>query len=155
MWKGFRCGGAEGEPRQELYGWGVRGEGDRRQCGGCKRWVSRANYARHVRACGRVEDEGAVGGRDVGVGIRRGERLGWWLVGFVGGKWGRATWPGTRGGRAECGTREKGGKPLTLVDGPVDGWIPILLPDEGTYLVSIWIGFDITLIKQASSLWSL
>ena len=38
---------------------------------GCKRWVSRANYARHVRACGRVE----VGGRDVGVGIRRGGQV--------------------------------------------------------------------------------
>ena len=53
---------------------GVRGggEGDRRQCGGCRRWVSRANYARHVRACERVEAGGAVGGQDVGVGVRRG-----------------------------------------------------------------------------------
>ena len=49
------------------------GEGYRRQCGGCKRWVSRANYARHVRACGRVEVGGAVGGWDV----RKGDRLGW------------------------------------------------------------------------------
>ena len=51
------------------------GEGDRRQCGGCRRWVSRANYARHVRACGRVEAGGAVGGRDVGVGVRRGGQV--------------------------------------------------------------------------------
>ena len=67
-------------------GGGVRGEGDRRQCGGCKRWVSRANYARHVRACGRVEAVGAVGGRDVEVGVRRGDRLGWRLVGSAAGK---------------------------------------------------------------------
>ena len=52
--------------------WRTGGEGDRRQCGGCKRWVSRANYARHVRVCGRVEV-----GRDIGVGIRRCDRLGW------------------------------------------------------------------------------
>ena len=30
---------------------------------GCKRWVSRANYARHVRACGRL------GGRMLGLGL--------------------------------------------------------------------------------------
>ena len=42
---------------------GRTGEGDRRQCGGCKRWVSWANYARHVRTCGRVEvGGGAIGG---------------------------------------------------------------------------------------------
>ena len=40
-----------------------------------KSWVSRANYARHVRACGRVEVGGAVGGRDVGVGNRRGVQV--------------------------------------------------------------------------------
>ena len=51
------------------------GEGDRRQCGGCKRWVSRANYARHVRSCGRVEGGGAVRGRDVEVGVRRGGQV--------------------------------------------------------------------------------
>ena len=55
------------------------GEGDRRQCGGCKRWVSRANYARYVRGVqeGGGWEGGAVGGRDVGVGISRGDRLGW------------------------------------------------------------------------------
>ena len=37
------------------------GEGDMRQCGGCKRWVSQITYARHVRTCGRV-DVGDVGG---------------------------------------------------------------------------------------------
>ena len=35
---------------------------DRRQRGGCKRWVSRANYARHVRTCGRVEVVGGCWG---------------------------------------------------------------------------------------------
>ena len=43
-----------------------------RQCGGCKRWVSRANYARHVRSCGRVEAGGAVGGQGDGVRVGRG-----------------------------------------------------------------------------------
>ena len=43
-----------------MYGWGVRGEGDWRQCKGCKRWVSRANYARHVRTCGSVDVGGAI-----------------------------------------------------------------------------------------------
>ena len=55
------------ERMEHLDIWGVREEGDRRQCGGCRRWVSRANYDKHVRVCGRVE----AGGRDVGVGVRR------------------------------------------------------------------------------------
>ena len=39
--------------------------------GGCKRWVSRANYARHVRACGRVEvgGGGLLGGGMLGLGL--------------------------------------------------------------------------------------
>ena len=53
-------------------------EGDRRQCGGCRRWVSRANYARHVRACGRGEaGEGLLGGGMLGLGLGGGDRLGW------------------------------------------------------------------------------
>ena len=51
------------------------GERDRRQCGGCKRWVSRANYARHDRTCGRVDVGGAGGGQDVGGEIRRGGQV--------------------------------------------------------------------------------
>ena len=61
------CGGvfdAEGQRVSHVrrYTGGAYGEeGDRRQCGGCRRWVSRANYARHVRACGRVEAGGGGG----------------------------------------------------------------------------------------------
>ena len=59
--EGFRCGWSESEWHEELYGWGVRGEGERRQCGGCKKRVSRANFARHVRTCVRVDVGGAGG----------------------------------------------------------------------------------------------
>ena len=90
---------------------------DRKQCGGCKRWVSQANYARHVRTGGRIDEGGDIGGRDVGVGNRRGGQVR--MVTCDG--YGRATWPGTREGCAECGTRE-GGRPLTGVDGPY-GWM--------------------------------
>ena len=61
--RGFDAEGQRVSHVRSCTGGAYGGEGDRRQCGGCKRWVSRANYARHVRACGR----GAVG-----VGIRRG-----------------------------------------------------------------------------------
>ena len=50
-----------GRLKCERCGRGFDAEGQRRQCGGCKRWVSRANYARHVRACGRVEVGGLLG----------------------------------------------------------------------------------------------
>ena len=60
MWEEFQCRGAESESREELHGWGVRREiGDRGE--ECERWVSRANYAKHVRTCGRV-DVGRAGG---------------------------------------------------------------------------------------------
>ena len=36
--------------------------GSRRECDVCKVWISRANYARHVRACGGREGETLVGG---------------------------------------------------------------------------------------------
>ena len=73
--RGFDAEGQRVSHVRSCTGGAYGGEGDRRQCGGCKRWVSRANYARHVRACGRVEVGGAVGGRDVGVGIRRGGQV--------------------------------------------------------------------------------
>ena len=62
------------------------GEGDGRQCGECKRWVSQANYARHARTCGRVDVGGAVEGRDVVVGIRRGGQVRMVTCGGAGGR---------------------------------------------------------------------
>ena len=53
---------------------------------------------------------GAVWGRDVWVGIRRGGQFRMVTCGGCGREM-RATWPGTRGGRAECGTREGGANP--------------------------------------------
>lgn len=53
---------------------------DRRQCGGCERWISKANYARHVRGCERarrvrgeeeVLEQNDGGGADRGRGGRR------------------------------------------------------------------------------------
>ena len=93
-------------------------EGDRRQCGGCRRWVSRANYARHVRACGRVEaGGGAVGGRDVGVGVGRGGQVRMVTCGGVR--------EGDEGGQP--GQAPEGGVPSVGpgrgVDGPMDGWM--------------------------------
>ena len=60
--RGFDAEGQMVSHVRSCRGGAYGGEGDRRQCGGCGRWVSRANYARHVRACGRVEAGGAVGG---------------------------------------------------------------------------------------------
>ena len=54
--------------------------------GGCKRWVSLENYARHVKTCGRVEVRGAVGGWDVEVGIRGGEQVRMVTCGGAGGR---------------------------------------------------------------------
>ena len=92
-----RCGGnfdAEGQRVSHVRSCtgGAYGEKeDRKQCGGCKRWVSQANYARHVRTGGRVDEGGAIGGRDVGVGNRRGGQVR--MVTCDG--YGRATWPGS------------------------------------------------------------
>ena len=42
-----------GRLKCERCGSGFDAEGQRvRECGGCKRWICRANYARHVRMCG-------------------------------------------------------------------------------------------------------
>ena len=73
--RGFDAKGQRVSHVRSCTGGAYGEEGDRRQCGWCRRWVSRANYARHVRACGRVEAGGAVGGRDVGVGVRRGGQV--------------------------------------------------------------------------------
>ena len=51
---------------------------------GIKRWVSyvsRANYARHVRSCGRVEAGELLGGGTLRLGLGGGDRLGWRRVG--------------------------------------------------------------------------
>ena len=59
---------------RRLFRWGARG--DMRLAGGCKRWVSWANYARHVRSCGReyVGGGGLLGsGGMLGLGLRRGQ----------------------------------------------------------------------------------
>ena len=74
-----------------------------------------------------------------------GDRLGWWFVGGEGRKWGRAPWPCTRGGRAECGTREGGGKPLTGIDGS-DRWMVLLCgvsPPRGAG-GNAWLGSGIS-----------
>ena len=36
-------------------------QGSRRECGECGEWMSRANFARHVRTCGVREGEATVG----------------------------------------------------------------------------------------------
>ena len=73
--RGFDAEGQRVSHVRSCTGGAYGGEGDRRQCGGCKRWVSRANYARHVRSCGRVEAGGAVGGREAEGGVRRGGQV--------------------------------------------------------------------------------
>ena len=74
--RGFDAEGQRVSHVRSCTGGAYGGEGDRRQCGGCKRWVSRANYARHVRSCGRVEAGGAVvGGRGAGVRVGRGGQV--------------------------------------------------------------------------------
>ena len=84
-----------------MYG----GEGDRRQCGGCKRWVSRANYARHVRSCGRVEAGGAV------VRVGRGGQVRMATCGGCGREMRAGNLARHQRGRAECGTRDGGQTP--------------------------------------------
>ena len=119
---------------------GRTGEGDRWQCGGCKRWVSRANYARHVRMCGRVE----VAGRDVGVGIRRGGLVRMVTCGGCGREMRAGNLATHQRGRAEYGTREVGNKPLTGVDGPMDGWrcqtvLEPLVDMQWEHLADVWV----------------
>ena len=117
--RGFDAEGQRVSHVRSCMGGAYGGEGDSRQCGGCKRWVSRANYARHVRSCGRVEARGAVE-----VGVRRGGQVRMATCGGCGREM-RAAWPGTRGGRAECGTREGGQTPDEgrRPDGWVDGLV--------------------------------
>ena len=67
--RGFDAKGQRVSHVRSCTGGAYGEEGDRRQCGWCRRWVSRANYARHVRACGRVEVGGLFGGRMLGLGL--------------------------------------------------------------------------------------
>ena len=104
-----------------MYG----GKGDRRQCGGCKWWVSRANYARHVRACGRVEvGGGGCWGRDVGLGLGGGQVR---MVTCGGCEREMRAGNLARHQRGACRVWDpgEGANPLTGVDGPVDGWMVI------------------------------
>ena len=61
-----RCGvgleteGARQNHRRTCRG-GEVGEGNRRECGICQVWVSRKNYARHVRGCGGIARAAAPG----------------------------------------------------------------------------------------------
>ena len=103
------------------------GGGYTRQRGGCTRWVSRANYARHVITCWRVDGVG-FGGWDVGGAIRRRRQARMVTCG----KCGREMRAGNlarhqRGGGA-CrvwdpgGGGGGGGQTPDGVDGLLDGW---------------------------------
>ena len=100
--RGFDAEGQRVSHVRSSTGGAYGGEGDRRQCGGCRRWVCRANYPWHVRACRRVEDGDLWGVREGNEGEQPGQA--------------------PEGGVPSVGPG-RGGKLLTGVDGPIDGWI--------------------------------
>ena len=60
-----RCGGVyetEGARRNHMKTCtgGASGEAGRRQCGKCGAWITKGNYARHVRSCVRAEEQEEV-----------------------------------------------------------------------------------------------